>query len=72
MDKIKTYRFFLFFGLEGPSPGPGTVKKRLGMKNPALENGSRLLGTPHCKNHDIGSLGPGGIGSGGCIDPIAH
>ena len=37
-------RFFVVFGLWGPSPGPGTVKKRLRMKNRSWGKGRDFRG----------------------------
>ncbi|CAK0868345.1 unnamed protein product [Prorocentrum cordatum] len=44
VSKKSRQRFFIVFGLSGPSPGLGTVKKRLGMKNRSQGSGREVGG----------------------------
>ena len=50
-------RFFVVFGLWGPSPGPGTVKKRLRMQSWSRGSGRDFRGPRPEKNQDIAMSG---------------
>ena len=50
-------RSFAVFRPRGPSTGPGTVKKRLGMKNRSRGKGPDIQGPTLRKNYNVGGEG---------------